>query len=291
VHLDSLRGPLAGPAVTIVPPAAKADPVVLGDNLEKPVSVKLDGVSGLHDVYVVFTNAAARADDDLLLLTGVEFKAAPRVGGIPPGFTPLFNGRDLAGWHVSRTSHQGTTPDIRVENGAIVLRQHPHGQGGLLMTDRRYKNFELYLEAKPDSFTNGGIFLRSSEGGSAYQIEVEGGGVGGTGSFFGEMMRVATPVSAKGVQALWRANDWNAFRIRIEGDVPRVALWINGSPVYDSQLGRNDLIGGRTDGMIALQSHWSATHDRVGGSFDMSSGWKPGAAHRYRNIAIRELPR
>jgi cytochrome c len=291
VRLDSLRGPLAGPPVAIVPPAAKADPVVLGDNLEKPVTVKLDGVTGVHDVYFVFTNPNARADDDLLLLTGVEFKPAARVGGIPPGFTRLFNGRDLAGWHVSRTTHQGTTPDVRVEDGAIVLRQHPFGQGGLLMTDRKYKNFELYLEAKPDSFTNGGIFLRSSEGGSAYQVELEGGGAGGTGSFFGEMMRVSTPVEAKGVQSLWRVNDWNAFRIRIEGDVPRVALWINGTAVYDAQLGRNDLIGGRTDGAIALQSHWSATHDRVSGSFDMSSGWRPGAAHRYRNVAIRELPR
>jgi hypothetical protein len=104
------------------------------------------------------------------------------------------------------------------------------------------------------------------------------------------MMRVSTPVEATGVQAVWRPNDWNAMRIRVQGDVPRVTLWINDVRIYDARLGRNDLIGGRTDGMIALQSHWSATHDQVRGSFDMSSSWKPGAAHRYRNIAIRELP-
>jgi hypothetical protein len=158
------------------------------------------------------------------------------------------------------------------------------------MTDRKYKNFELSLEAKPDWGTNGGIFFRSSEGGSAYQIEVEGGGTGGTGSLFGEMMRVSTPVQAKGVQAVWKADDWNAFRIRVTGDVPRVRLWINDVEIYNAQLGRNDLIGGRTDGMIALQSHWSSTFEPVEGSFDMSGSWKPGAAHRYRNIAIRELP-
>jgi hypothetical protein len=257
--------------------------------------VALDRVTGIHDVYLVFTNTQARAADDLLLLTGIEFKPAStanaRIGTIPSGFRRLFNGRDLTGWHVSRTSHQGTTPDVRVEDGAIVLRQHPYGQGGVLMTDRRYRDFELYLEAKPDWGTNGGIFLRSSEGGSAYQIEVEGGGTGGTGSLFGEMMRVSTPVQATGVQALWRPDDWNAFRIRMEGDVPKVTLWINGDRVYEAQLGRNDLIGGRTDGMIALQSHWSATVDRVAGSFDMSGSWKPDAAHRYRNVAIRELAR
>lgn len=289
VRLDSATGPLAGAPVTISPPAPTSDAMVLGDKLEKPVSVKLDVISGRRDVYVVFTNAAARADEDLLLLTGIEFKPVVRIGAIPDGFTRLFNGRDLTGWHVSRTSHQGTTPDVRVEDSAIVLRQHPHGQGGLLMTDRKYKNFELYLETKPDSGTNGGIFLRSSEGGSAYQVEVEGGGAGGTGSLFGEMMHVSTPVRATGVQALWRQNDWNAFRIRVEGDVPRVTLWINSRLIYEAQLGRNDLIGARTDGVIALQAHWSAMTERVAGSFDMSASWKPGAAHRYRNVAIREL--
>ena len=291
VRLDSANGRRAGAPVTVIPPAAKADPVVLGDNLEKPLSVTLDAVTGTHDVYVVFTNAAARASDDLLLLTGIEFIPAVKIGAIPNGFTPLFNGRDLTGWHVSRSTHQGTTPDVRVEQRAIVLRQHPYGQGGLLMTDKRFKNFELYLETKPDSGTNGGIFFRSSEGGSAYQVEVEGGGAGATGSLFGEMLRVSTPVRATGVQALWRPDDWNAFRIRVEGDVPRVALWINGVQIYDAQLGRNDLIAGRTDGMIALQSHWSSTYEPVAGSFDMSASWKPGAAHRYRNVAIKELKR
>jgi cytochrome c len=290
VHLDSVNGPLAGAPVKIVPPAAKADPVVLGDNLEKPAPVTLDSVSGIHDVYFVFINAEARPDDDLLLLTGLEFRPTIKLGSIPDGFTPLFNGRDLTGWHVSRTSHQGTTPDVRVEEGAIVLRQHPYGQGGLLMTDRPFKNFELYLEAKPDSATNGGIFFRSSEGGSAYQIELEGGGAGATGSLFGEMMQVKTPVRATGVQSVWRPNDWNALRIRVVGDVPRVTLWINDMRIYEAQMGRNDMIGGRIEGLIALQAHWSSTYGPVAGSFDMSGSWKPGAAHRFRNVAIKVLP-
>jgi hypothetical protein len=105
------------------------------------------------------------------------------------------------------------------------------------------------------------------------------------------MMHVSTPVRATGVQSVWRPDDWNAFRIRVEGDVPHVTLWINGVQIYDAQLGRNDLIGGRTEGTIAFQTHWSSTYERVAGSFDMSASWKPGAAHRYRNIAIKELSR
>ena len=291
VHLDSTNGPLAGLPVTIVPPRTTADPVVLGDRLEKPVSVTLAGNGGIHDVFFVFINSEARPDDDLLLLTGIEFKPIGRTGAAPEGFAPLFNGRDLTGWHVSRTTHHGTTPDVRVEAGAIVLRQRPYGQGGLLMTDRRFKDFELYLETRPDSGTNGGIFFRSSEGGSAYQVELEGGGSGGTGNLFGEMMRVSTPVQAIGVGALWKQDDWNSFRIRVTGDVPRVALWINGVQLYDAQLGRNDLLGGRTDGMIAFQTHWSSTYGGVADAFDMSGSWRPGAAHRFRNVAIKELSR
>jgi hypothetical protein len=51
---------------------------------------------------------------------------------IPQGFTPIFNGRDLSGWHVSKTNHHGTTPDYRVLHGLIVGTQSPRGKGGIL---------------------------------------------------------------------------------------------------------------------------------------------------------------
>jgi cytochrome c551/c552 len=291
VHLDRPDGPAVGAPVSFVP-----DPNVGMVFDVPPKVVQLSGVSGVHDVYVVFTNPQAGPDDALVLLTAIEFQpaagAAPaRTSAIPDGVTPLFDGRTLNGWHVSRTTHHGTTPDVRVEDGAIVLRQRPYGQGGLLLTDHKYRDFELTLEAKPDWGTNGGIFFRSTEGGSAYQIELVGGGADGTGSLIGEMLRVATPVrlEREKLAAAWKPDDWNAFRVRVQGEVPRVALWINGVPMYDVQLGRNDLIADRTDGFIALQSHWSATARPVAGSFDLSGSWKPGAVHRFRNIAIRDL--
>src|SRR5687767_7895292 len=87
---------------------------------------------------------------------------------MPEGFKRIFNGKDLEGWHVSRTTHQGTTPDFRVKDGVIMVTQKPYGQGGILLTDKKYNNFDLYMEVKIDSFTNGGIFIRSSESGIAY---------------------------------------------------------------------------------------------------------------------------
>ena len=108
-----------------------------------------------------------------LLLALIGATASAQIGKIPPGFTPIFNGRNIDGWHISRTVHHGTTGSYTVDpDGVLVMKAQPFGQGGLLLSDRSYKDFELYLEANPDPHFNSGIFLRSSEGGSAYQIEL-----------------------------------------------------------------------------------------------------------------------
>ncbi|MHC2990174.1 hypothetical protein OB13_00695 [Pontibacter sp. HJ8] len=207
---------------------------------------------------------------------------------IPAGFKPIFNGKNLKGWHSSRTSHQGTTPDVRVEDGAIVLRQQPYGQGGVLLTDKKYKNFELYLEAKIDSFSNGGIFIRSSESGIAYQIELDEA-AGSTGNLYGERMPVSTVMQATDLEKVWKPNDWNSFRIRMVGEVPCITLWVNGVQMYDVVQPKNDFVAGATQGMIGLQSHWTALYSPAAGEWNGLNSWAPGAAHRFRNIAIKEL--
>lgn len=231
----------------------------------------------------------AVAAASLVWLTGCA--AAPPPGTAPPpGFEPLFDGRTLDGWHASGTSHQGIAPEARVEDGAIVLRQSPYGQGGILLTDRHFTDFELYLEVLPDRATNGGVLFRSTESGSGYQIEVEGDGLGGTGNLLGEMLRVTTAARAEGLQGVWREGDWNSLRLRVEGEAPRVTLWVNHRLMWDVQAERNDLIAGERSGSIGLQVHWSATHSPVPGGSCCERSWRPGAAHRYRNLWIREIP-
>ena len=92
---------------------------------------------------------------------------------VPEGFTPIFNGKDLSGWHVSKTNHHGITPDYHVLHGMIVGTQQPLGSGGILLTDRKYKNVEIYLEVKPDWGCDSGLFLRSDEAGNAYQVTLD----------------------------------------------------------------------------------------------------------------------
>lgn len=174
--------------------------------------------------------------------------------------------------------------------GAIVLRQQPYGQGGVLLSDKKYRNFELYLEARIDSFTNGGIFIRSSESGIAYQIELDDA-TGSTGSLLGERMPVSQGARAAGRSQVWKANDWNSFRIRMVGEVPRITLWINGVQMWDVVQPKNDFTAGATSGMIGLQSHWTALFSPTVVGWNILDSWAPGAAHRFRNIAIRKLPK
>jgi hypothetical protein len=225
-----------------------------------------------------------------LLSVSIVFYSKAQDVGVPVGFSKIFDGKDLKGWHLSRTNHHGTTGNVTVEDGAIVLRQRPFGQGGLLLTDKKYKNFDLYLESRPDYGCNGGIFFRSTESGSAYQIELVGGAA--RGDLIGENMRVSKSyyVPADDIKKVWKDDDWNSFRLRVVGDVPEITLWINGVQMYDVQEPVNDKIAGETDGYIGLQLHWNSLYETTPGGRDMVGTWKPDSAHRFRNIAIKELP-
>ena len=54
-----------------------------------------------------------------LLVAVVTLPLRGESGKIPEGFTPIFNGVDLTGWHVSKTNHHGTTPEFRVVHGVL----------------------------------------------------------------------------------------------------------------------------------------------------------------------------
>jgi hypothetical protein len=219
----------------------------------------------------------------------VALSPAPHAqeGAIPDGFAPLFNGRDTRGWHWSRTVHHGTTALAEVDRGVLVLKPHPFGQGGLLLTDRRYTDFELSLECWPDPGYNSGVFLRSSEGGSAYQIELVR--PGNTGALLGEQMKLSPPQylgPRVDVNTVWKDGTWNTMRVRMTGEAPHMTLWINGTKMWEAALPKNDQIGGRYGGMIGLQLHWSATYTEAAGGNGSGLPW---SVQRFRNIGIKEL--
>lgn len=197
---------------------------------------------------------------------------------VPNGFTPIFNGKDLTGWHISKTNHHGTTPDWKVADGVLTGSQQPAGKGGILLTDKRYKNFEVYAEINPDWGCDGGLFLRSSEKGEAYQVLLdyrEGGTLFGV---YGERLQGVPTHSIKEWEKYYKKGEWNTVRARIQGDIPRITVWVNGEQVTSWSDTANHAAGNAVDGMIAVQVH--------GGN----KIWKEGGQHKFRNIAVRELP-
>lgn len=224
----------------------------------------------------------------VLLLTALGQAPAAQLGTIPDGFSRIFNGRNTDGWHWSRTVHHGTSAIATVEEDALVLQPYPFGQGGLFLSDRSYRDFELYLEMKPDPDYNSGIFLRSTEGGSAYQIELQVPG-NSTGRLLGEQMRLTPPEyigERKDVTTVWKDGAWNSMRIRMVGEAPHMTLWVNGEPLWEAQAPKNDQIGGLYGGRIGLQLHWSATYTEAAGGNGNGLPW---AVQRFRNIAIKEI--
>lgn len=206
----------------------------------------------------------------LLILTAGTLLAQPS------GFTKLFNGRDLTGWHISSVNHHGHTQAWRVENGVITGTQDRPGNGGILLTDRKYRNFEVYLEINPDFGCDSGLFLRSNEKGQAYQVMLdylEGGNIGGV---YGERLEGVKPAPSPGWEKAWRKGRWNSLRARIEDETPHITVWLNGVKITDWTDTANHAADGATDGMIAVQVH-------------AGKRWVDGGRHRFRKIAVKEL--
>jgi len=212
--------------------------------------------------------------------------ATAHPGDVPAGFTPLFNGKDLSGWHISQVNHHGNSKGWSVKDGVVLATQDRPGNGGILLTDRKYRDFEVSLEINPDWGCDGGLFLRSNEEGDAYQVMIdylEGGSVGG---IYGEGLEGVTGGTGERTNRdwmkHWKKGEWNTLRARIEGEVPHIRVWLTDAPLVDWTDTANHAKGGATDGMIALQMHFSN---------EKTPRWKEGGFHRYRNVAVKELPR
>ena len=90
------------------------------------------------------------------------------------GWKSLFDGKTLTGWHVStatshsRASKQTSGGKWEVVDGAIIGSQDIPGNGGIIITDEKFGDFEVVIEMRNDFGPDSGLFLRSTEDGKAY---------------------------------------------------------------------------------------------------------------------------
>lgn len=212
----------------------------------------------------------------------------------PVGFTSLFNGQDLAGWHggttfdpaklaampaAERTEQiakwTATMKDHwRVEAGELVN----DGLGDYATTDKDYGDFELLVEYKTVAGADSGIYLRGCPQVQIWDINQPSLPANpdrnpnkGSGGLFNN--RPKTPGRDPLVVADKPFGEWNSFRIVMVES--RVSVWLNEKLVVDHAIMENYFDSNRVlpvpkVGPIQLQTH--------------------GGEIRWRNIFLREIP-
>jgi hypothetical protein len=132
-----------------------------------------------------------------------------------------------------------------------------------------YKNYEIYLETDIQSGFNSGLFLRSTESGYAYQIELTGGQ-----ATTDLMVEAIKPLSAQGrttrFAELWKTTGWNSVRVRITGDDPHIICWLNDTQIWTSSPTTPDRGGIRRP--YRLAAPLDCSHQR--------SRWRPQSRFR-----------
>jgi len=146
------------------------------------------------------------------------------------GVVRLFDGTSLDGWHRRNRPGHGWGSVWAAADGAIDGVQEWPGALGLIATRRAFASFDLQLEVKTDWPVDSAVLLRLAGFADGPQVTIHcrpDGDVGGIAT--GE---TAEPrVAAKGWKKLWKKDDWNQLRIRVEAQPPTIRTWLNGAPV------------------------------------------------------------
>ena len=169
------------------------------------------------------------------------------------GWQLLFDGKTLAGWHVSAppqgggggrsgppqppTPGQVGTPKPCATSGAPVPAGGSHWEvvdgalmacgepTGYLTSDRSYKNFILSIEFKTGADTNSGVFVRSPQENGGYEVQIWRQQPAGynTGAIVG------TAKTAR--DYTFKADQWNRYDITADGD--HLVIKLNGQTTLD----------------------------------------------------------
>jgi hypothetical protein len=208
----------------------------------------------------------------------------------PEGFTALFNGKDLSGWHGGDTFDprklasmseeerkakiEAWTADAKkhwkVENGELVN----DGNGAYLTADKDYGDIELLVDYKMFPKGDSGIYLKATP-----QVQIwdytRQGGKGNLGAEKGSGGLWNNSRGAPGKDPLVLADkpfgEWNHFRILMLGE--RVTVHLNDKLVVNHARLENYFnrkLPLLPKGPIQLQTH--------------------GSEIRWRNVYVREIP-
>jgi hypothetical protein len=261
----------------------------------------------------------------ILLALGGCSSEPPAPGGDPSAeeWIQLFNGKDLTGWHRQKErGPHGTGGNWGVtEDGVLFGEQEPtgSGNGGFLLTDETYSDFELELSLRPDWGPDSGVFVRTDERGGGWQIYVDHHDHGNVGHVRLETeaysvpfrpwgfsrIDAATPALAMTVDertkdwpegvyeesctqeqwlAVWRTSDWNQLSIRCTGgELPLIETWVNGLKVCRFNAATTTHPGFDRDRAMTVINPTGSIGLQVHGG----KNWKAGDRVFWKDIRIR----
>jgi hypothetical protein len=221
----------------------------------------------------------------LLVSTGSNAgeKAGPKDNMPPPGFTALFNGKDLTGWQglVDVKKRKKMTPEQyedavkkatekafqkwTVKDGVI----HYEPRASNLQTVKDYGNFELYVDYKIEPKGDSGIYLRGNP-----QIQIwEPNSPNnpkklGSGGLYNNKKNPTDPLIQVADNPVGK---WNTFFIVMKGD--KVTVKLNGKLVVDN---------------TPLENYWEPKEPLPAkGPIELQDH---GDKLWFKNIYIKELP-
>ena len=188
------------------------------------------------------------------------------------GFTPLFNGKTMDGWH-----NPYKWGKIKVVDGEIHLTGD---KKFFVVTDKKYSNFIFEAQILlPEGKANSGFMFRAHEQPEkvfGYQSEVDGDpNRKWSGGLYDEGRRkwFISPIKGdkkseaefrKRAGDSFKRNDWNTYRITCKED--HITIAVNGVVTTDVKDSKD------ASGVIGIQHHG-----------------EKGKTYKFRNLRIKEL--
>jgi hypothetical protein len=137
-------------------------------------------------------------------------------------FRPLFNGKDLTGWHVRNPQGRNSWS---VENGILKNVSSRDNHGTDLVTDEKFWNFTVKFEYMVPDNSNSGFYLRGR-----HEIQI-----------LGDYARGATSLGGNGAIYNFKAADkfvsrpgdqWQTAEATIIGN--KITVVLNGVKIHDN---------------------------------------------------------
>ena len=180
------------------------------------------------------------------------------------GFKPLFNGKDITGWHIRKA---GAANSWTVADGVLKNTVEKGAHGVDLVSDAKFWNFTVKYEYQVPDGSNSGFYLRGR-----HELQILGDfasgkpAKNGNGAIYNQ--------TAPSEFASKPAGEWQTVEATMIGN--KITVILNGKKIHDS-VECDRATGSELDGNVKEPGSFFLQGDHGTVSF--------------RNIMVKELPK